>query len=200
MSDQILWFATRGAGVVSLILLTMVTCLGLLTVVRWQSPSWPRFLTAGLHRNLALLSLAFLGTHIATAILDPFTALGIVAAAIPFASSYRPIWVGLGVIALDLILALIATSLIRERLGQRAWRAIHWASYAAWPLALVHGLGSGSDAFAPWLLAIQAICLAMVGGALLWRLAVGGSNRSRLPDVVAAGARRVPAPFAGRED
>ena len=200
MSDQILWFATRGAGVVSLILLTMVTCLGLLTAVRWQSPSWPRFLTAGLHRNLALLSLAFLGTHIATAILDPFTSLGIAAAAIPFASSYRPFWVGLGVIAVDLVLALIVTSLIRERIGGRAWRAIHWASYAAWPLALVHGLGSGSDAFAPWLLAIQAICLATVGAALLWRLSVGGSNRSRLPDVVAAGARRVPAPFAGRED
>ena len=196
MTDQILWFATRGAGVVSLLLFTAVTCLGLLTVVRWQSGSWPRFLTAELHRNLALLSLVFLGAHIATAIMDPFTSLGLVAALIPFASSYRPLWVGLGVIAIDLIVALIVTSLLRERIGQRAWRTIHWASYAAWPLALVHGLGAGSDAFAPWLLAIQGGCSVAVGGALLWRLAVARSNRSRLRGAVAAGGPRVAGPFA----
>jgi methionine sulfoxide reductase heme-binding subunit len=190
MSDQILWFATRGAGVVSLLLLTSVTCLGMLTVVRWQSPSWPRFLTAGLHRNLALLSLAFLGVHIATAIVDPFTSLGIVAAAIPFASSYRPLWVGLGVIAIDLLLAIAATSLLRERIGQRAWRAIHWASYAAWPLAVAHGFGAGSDAFAPWLLAIQVACIGAVAAALAWRISAGGSNRSRLPGLVAGTAAR----------
>jgi len=189
MSDQILWFATRGAGVVSLILLTTVTCLGMLTVVRWQSPSWPRFLTAGLHRNLALLSLTFLGVHIVTAVLDPFTSLGIVAATIPFASSYRPLWVGLGVIAIDLLIAIAATSLVRDRLGQRAWRAVHWAAYAAWPLAVIHGFGAGSDALAPWLLAIQAGCVAAVAGALAWRISVGGSNRSRLPDLVAGRTR-----------
>ncbi len=76
MSDQILWFATRGAGVVSLLLFTAVAILGILAVMRWQSPAWPRFLSVGLHRNLALLSVAFLLAHIVTAIVDPFTSLG----------------------------------------------------------------------------------------------------------------------------
>lgn len=183
MSDQILWFATRGAGIVSLLLFTAVTCLGILTVVRWQSPSWPRFLTVQLHRNLALLSVGFLAVHIVTAIVDPFTSLGVVAAAIPFASSYRPLWVGLGVISMDLTVAIIVTSLLRDRLGERLWRAVHWLAYASWPLAVVHGLGSGSDAFAPWMLAIQAGCVALVGAAVVWRLTVT-SNRANLAAVV----------------
>src|SRR6266545_2901033 len=132
MTDQILWLVARGAGMVSLVLFTAVVCLGVLTVVRWQSPSWPRFLSVGLHRNLALLSVVFLVLHIVTAIVDPYSSLGLVAATIPFASSYRPLWVGFGVIAVDLLLALVVSSLLRARLGQRAWRAIHWLAYAAW--------------------------------------------------------------------
>ena len=83
MSTQILWFATRGAGIVALLLFTGVVLLGVLGAGRWQRPGWPRALTSGLHRNVALLSLVFLGLHIATAILDPFTALGPIAALVP---------------------------------------------------------------------------------------------------------------------
>jgi len=184
MNDQILWFATRGAGIVSLLLLTAVVGLGVLTAVRFQRPAWPRFLTAGLHRNLALLSVAFLGVHIASAVLDPFASLGLVAAAIPFASSYRPLWVGLGVIALDLFLALVLSSLLRARLGARAWRAIHWLAYACWPLALLHGVGAGSDATAPWMLALDVGCIALVAGAVAWRLAGLRSSHAELTEVV----------------
>jgi methionine sulfoxide reductase heme-binding subunit len=198
MTDQLFWFATRGAGVVTLLLFTASTCLGLLTTARWQTRAWPRFLTSELHRTLTLLSLAFLLVHIVTAIADPFTSLGLVAATVPFASSYRPIWVGLGVIALDLILALIVTSLARNLVGQRLWRAIHWAAYAAWPLALFHGLGAGSDAFSPWLLAIQAGSAIAVGVTLVWRIVEGRSNRGRLPDVVAAGRHPAVTPFGRR--
>jgi methionine sulfoxide reductase heme-binding subunit len=190
MTDQILWFATRGAGIVSLLLFTAVVCLGVLTVVRWQSPSWPRFLSVGLHRNLALLSVVFLVLHIVTAVVDPYTSLGLVAAAIPFASSYRPLWVGLGVIALDLLLALVVSSLLRARLGQRAWRAIHWLAYAAWPLALAHGFGAGSDGSVPWMVAIQAACAGAVAVAVAWRVAAGRSNRGQL-EAVARGSRHL---------
>jgi sulfoxide reductase heme-binding subunit YedZ len=183
MNDQLLWFATRGAGIVSLLLLTFVTCLGILTVVRWQSPSWPRFLSAQLHRNVALLSIAFLVVHVVTAIVDPYTSLGLAAAAIPFASSYRPLWVGIGVISMDLAAAVVVTSLMRERLGQRAWRLVHWLTYGAWVLAVVHGLGSGTDALAPWMLGVQGLCVAVVAGAIAWRMSAGATNRQRLADV-----------------
>jgi methionine sulfoxide reductase heme-binding subunit len=188
MNEQILWFATRGAGVVSLVLFTVVLCLGVSTVMRWQSPSWPRFLTAELHRNLALLSVVFLGIHIVTAVLDPYTSLGFIAAAIPFASSYRPLWVGLGVISVDLGLAVVVTSLLRARIGQRAWRAVHWLAYGSWPLAVAHSIGSGSDASAPWMIAIDAACIGVVLLAVGWRIVAGQSNRNELPAIV-AGAR-----------
>jgi DMSO/TMAO reductase YedYZ heme-binding membrane subunit len=192
MNEQILWFATRGAGVVSLVLFTSVMGLGVLTAGRWQTVSWPRFLTAELHRRLALLSVVFLGVHIVTAIADPFTSLGIVAAAIPFASSYRPLWVGLGVISVDLVLALIVTSLLRSRIGGRTWRTIHWASYAAWPLALLHGIGSGTDGTSPWLLAVDVLCLGAVSLAVAWRFAAPRSGRGRLAEVArGSGSRRV---------
>lgn len=198
MNDQLLWFASRGSGIVSLILLTSVTVLGLISVVRWQRPSWPRFLTADLHSNLALLSVVFVGVHITAAVLDPFAKLGISAATIPFASSYRPLWVGLGVISVYITVALIITSLLRERIGQRAWRAVHWLSYGAWPLAVLHSAGSGSDAFATWMLAIQALCVVIVVAALTWRLLAARSNREQLPVVVAA-SRTSRAPYAGHD-
>jgi predicted ferric reductase len=190
MNDQILWFASRGAGVVLLLLFSAVTCLGILTVVRWQSASWPRFLTAELHRNLALLSVIFLIIHVVTAILDPFVTIGWLAVAVPFASDYRPLWVGLGAISVDLLLAVLVTSLLRARVGQRAWRAVHWLAYGAWPLAVVHTIGTGSDASALWMRAIDLACVAAVGAAVAWRVAAGRSNRSRLADVVVGGAGR----------
>jgi predicted ferric reductase len=185
MSDQILWFATRGSGVVSLILSTAVVCLGLLIVVRWARPSWPRFLTAELHRRLALLSVVFVVLHIATAILDPYTSLGLIAAVVPLASSYRPVAVALGVISADLTLAVIVTSLLRERLGHRIWRAIHWLAYGAWPMAVLHSLTAGSDAAAPWMLAITGLCVLTVGSALVSRITAGSSLGASLQTVVA---------------
>ena len=192
MSDQILWFASRGSGVVSLVLATAVVCLGFLTVARWARPAWPRFLTAELHRRIALLSVAFLAIHIVTAILDPYTSLGVVAAIVPLASRYRPVAVALGVISIDLIGALIVTSLLRERIGHRAWRAVHWLAYGAWPLALLHGLTAGTDAFAPWLLATEIACGVAIAAALAWRIAAGSPRRALLAEVVSTSSIAAP--------
>src|SRR5256712_4741463 len=141
MSDTVLWYATRGAGVVSLVLLTGVVVLGILSAMRWQPLSWPRFLTTGFHRNLALATLIFLALHIVTAVVDPFTALGWQAAIIPFSSSYRRFWLGLGVVAVYLLIAIAATSLLRPLFGHRPWPALHWLAYLMWPLALLSRLG-----------------------------------------------------------
>lgn len=178
--SQALWYATRGSGIVALLMLTGVVVLGMVTTVRWQSSSWPRFLSAGLHRDLSLLSLAFLAIHIVTAITDPFTSLGWLAAAVPFSSAYRRIWLGLGVVAFDLMLALILTSLLRHLLGHRSWRTVHWLAYAAWPLAVLHGLGTGTDTLSLWTLVLNATCVLAVLVALSWRVwfawTVGGSR------------------------
>ena len=169
MSDSLLWYTTRGAGAVTQVLLTCVVVLGILSTLRVQGGSWPRFLTTGLHRNLALMTLVFLILHIITAIVDPFTSLGL-GALIPFASYYRTFWLGLGAIAFELLFAIIVTSLVRGWVGLRAWRVIHWLSYAAWPVGIVHGLGTGTDSWSAWMLAITAACIAAVGLSLAWRL------------------------------
>ncbi len=185
MFDQSLWFAARGAGIVSLLLSTAVVCLGLITATRWEGPGWPRFLTVALHRQVALLSIVFVAIHVASAVFDPFASLGIVAAIIPLASSYRPVAVALGVISVDLLIAVIVTSLLRDRVGLGVWRTVHWAAYAAWPMAVVHSLFAGSDAFAAWMLAIVAACVVAVVVTLAIRILAGGSVRTTLPDVVA---------------
>src|ERR1700733_10133712 len=170
MSDQVLWYTTRGAGAVSLILLSAVVVLGLLARLRVETRGWPRFLSAAVHGDLALMTLVFLLLHIVTAVVDPFTHLGLVAALIPFGSYYRTVWLGLGTIAFELLLAIIATSLLRRYIGARVWRGIHWLAYASWPVAVIHGIGTGPDSTAVWMLAIDVVCVAAVVSALVWRL------------------------------
>ncbi len=170
VNTQALWYLTRGTGLVALVLLTASVVLGIMEISEWSRPHWPRFLTAGLHRNISLLATAFLVVHIATAVLDTFAPIGWLDAVVPFISRYRPIWLGLGALAFDLLVALIITSLVRRRLGYPAWRAVHWASYACWPVALVHGLGTGSDTSTGWVLVMSLGCLAAVVLAVWWRL------------------------------
>jgi sulfoxide reductase heme-binding subunit YedZ len=190
MFDQVLWFATRGAGAVSLLMFTAATCLGLVTVARFQAAGWPRFFNYEMHRRVSLLAIVFLAIHVLTAVFDPFTSLGLGAALIPLASTYRPVPVALGVIAMYLFTALIVTSLLRRHIGQRTWRLVHWTSYAMWPLAVLHGFTSGSDALTTWMLAIDVVCMVAVAASLAWRIAVGEPNRTFLPDVVARSSWR----------
>lgn len=164
-----LWYATRATGLVTMLLLTATVLLGILTTGRFAGGSWPRFLTVGLHRNLSLLVVVFLALHIATTVIDTFVSIPLAAAFIPFASSYKTAWLSLGAVALDLLVALVATSLIRNRLGLRTWRWVHWAAYLCWPVALAHGLGAGTDRGTLWVFVLTIACAAMVAGVATWR-------------------------------
>jgi methionine sulfoxide reductase heme-binding subunit len=165
-----LWYLTRATGLVSLLLLTASVVLGILGAKRWTSPRWPRFVTGGLHRNLSLLAVAFVAVHVVTAVTDSFVTITWVNAFVPFTGTYRPLWLGLGAVAGDLLIALIVTSLARPWIGYRVWRAVHWAAYACWPIALVHGLGTGTDVGNGWARAVFIGCLAAVAAATWWRL------------------------------
>ncbi len=167
------WYLTRSTGAVALILLTLALALGVVNVRRWSSETWPRFVVDSLHRNVSLLALAFLCLHVLTAVLDSFAPISLVNAVIPFTGTYRPFWLGLGALSFDLILAVIITSLLRRRMGHSTWRAVHWLTYASWPIALLHGLGTGSDVKSTWMLAISIGCLIVVVAAVLVRVAAG---------------------------
>ena len=173
-----MWYLTRGSGVVTLVLLTAALVLGIVTSVRWSSPRWPRFVTETLHRNVSLLVVVFLAIHVVTAVVDAFAPIRWIDAVVPFASPYRPVWLGLGAVALDLLLALAVTSLLRVRVGYTAWRAVHWTAYACWPIALVHGLGTGSDTTQAWMLLLDVAAVGTVVVAVWWRLATGWPERA----------------------
>jgi len=176
VSDTLLWYTTRGAGAVSLILLTAVVVLGILSALRVQAAGWPRFLTTGLHRNLALMTLVFLALHVVTAVVDPFTHLGWLTAVVPFSSYYRTFWLGLGTIAFELLIAIVVTSLARGLIGHAAWRMVHWLTYASWPVAVIHGIGTGTDTLSAWLLAITVACVVAVVAAIGFRLTAGSRD------------------------
>jgi sulfoxide reductase heme-binding subunit YedZ len=164
---------------VALILLTLTVALGVAGSTRLSTPGMPRLVRSGLHRNISLLSVAFVATHVLTTVLDPYASISITSAIIPFSSHYRPFWLSLGTIAFDMLLALVLTSMIRTRLSYRAWRAVHWLAYASWPIALWHGLGTGTDSKLSWLLLLDALCVLVVAAAAIWRLQLLPAGRAR---------------------
>lgn len=171
MTGRADWYLTRSTGTVALLLLTAIVVLGVLGPLRVGGAGrWPRFVVGSLHRDLSLLALAVLAIHITTSVLDSYAPIGWLDAIVPFRSAYRSVWLGLGAAAFDLLLAVIVTSVTRRRLGYRPWRRIHWFAYACWPLAVAHGLGTGSDAASNWMTIITLGCIATTAGAVLTRV------------------------------
>jgi methionine sulfoxide reductase heme-binding subunit len=175
-----MWYATRASGYTALLLLSASAVLGVLTSSRESRRDWPRFVVQSLHRNVSLLVGVFLVIHILTSVIDPFAKLTFVDAFVPFIASYRPLWLGLGVVGFELLIAITATSLMRHRLGWRSWRAVHLFAYASWPVAVVHGLGTGTDTKSIWALLLVAVCVLAVVAALIWRLAQSGPRFTAL--------------------
>jgi hypothetical protein len=168
-----LWFLTRATGLVSLMLLSATVVLGTVASVGWTTERWPRFLSQGVHRNLSLFCLALLAVHILSTVADGYVPISLLDAILPFRAAYRPIWVGLGALAFDMLLAVAITSGLRRRIGTAAWRGVHWLAYACWPIAVVHGLGSGTDARLPGALLVSVACIGSVAIAVVWRLLTG---------------------------
>ena len=175
-SQQMLWYLTRATGIVSLLLLTGTVVLGVLGTARIASRIWPRLVTAGLHRNMALTATALVGVHVVTTVFDPFVSISVVAAFVPFTASYRPLWLSLGAVAFDLLLAVMITSLLRDRLSYRAWQVVHVLVYACWPIALLHSLKTGTDTKLHWVLAIDIGCVLAFAAAVWWRLSLRAAS------------------------
>jgi sulfoxide reductase heme-binding subunit YedZ len=180
LSPSAYWYLTRGTGSVALVLLTVSVVLGIVGSVRFSSPRWPRFAVDTIHRDVSLLVVVLLVIHVITTVLDGFAPINLLDGLIPFASSYRPLWLGLGTLSFDLILALVITSLIRRRLGYRSWRAIHWMAYVSWPIAILHTLGTGSDVKQWWLLLLTVACILAVLAAVVVRLGTVDRTRAGL--------------------
>jgi sulfoxide reductase heme-binding subunit YedZ len=186
--SQALWYVSRGTGLVLIVLLTAVVLLGVAVEARWVGPGGQRFVVEGLHRNLALIGVALLVVHVATAVADPFVRIGWLASVVPFTSPYRTLWVGLGTLSVDLLALVVVTSLLRRHMRYGGWRLVHWLAYLAWPLAFAHSLYAGDDTRLGTVTAVYWACAVLVAGAVAVRLAT--TMRDTLPL-----ARRAPVPI-----
>lgn len=177
MSHSMLWFANRGTGVVLVLLLTLSMMLGVLSTSRISPRLWPRMLSQGLHRNISLLSLAFLAAHVITAVVDGFVDIRWWHAFVPFTGTYRQPWLGIAALSMDLLIAVALTSVLRHRMSHRPWRAVHVLAYTAWGLGLIHGM-RGTDSSTVWGAAVNYGSIAAVSMAVFARL--GLLARSKL--------------------
>jgi len=172
LASPFLWYLTRVSGLLALVLLGTLAVLGIAVAGKLVPTGFSRLLVPDLHRRLSTTLIAVLVIHVVTALADTFVHIGWWAAVVPFVARYRRAFIGFGTLALDLLLLVVATSLVRHRLGFRPWKRIHWLAWAVLGLALVHGLGSGSDTRDAVILALYgALSLALVAtsSARLWR-------------------------------
>lgn len=169
-SSPLDWYVARAAGIAAYLLVTTAVLLGLTMAGKKTFRRWPQFVVEDVHRFVGLLVGSFVVIHVFTVAIDAWLPFSIGAIIVPFVSRYRPLWIALGVVAAELLLALAVTNHYRRRLEHRVWRRVHYLNFAVWGAATLHGIGSGTDRSAPWLLALFALATASVGAACVWRL------------------------------
>jgi methionine sulfoxide reductase heme-binding subunit len=174
-SSPVDWYAARAAGIAAYVLLTAVVALGISLAARapgrrWRR--WPMFAVEDVHRVGGLLVGSFIALHVITIAIDSFLPFSLGQLAIPLTSRYRPVWTALGIVAAELLLALAVTNHYRRRIPRRWWRGAHYANFAVWIAATLHGMGSGTDRSTVWMIALDAVCVAAVAAAVTWRVGV----------------------------
>lgn len=170
MTNEALWALGRGSGITALGFLTISLALGIATRSGRRVLALPRFAVADVHRFAALAGTLLVALHIGLLFLDPYAQLRLVDCVVPFLGAYRPLWQGLGTLALDVLAVVILTSVLRNRIGVRIFGIVHWATYALWPIALAHALGNGTDTGHTWFLLFGGCCALTVAAALVWRM------------------------------
>jgi predicted ferric reductase len=182
-----LWDLGRGAGVAALVAFTISLVLGIVTRSGRDALGLGRFGLNEVHRTAALTGVGLVAVHLGTLLFDPYAQLRLVDLVFPFLGSYRPLWLGLGTLAVDILAVVTVVSLLRDKVGPRVFKAVHWATYALWPVALMHAIGTGTDAATLWLDAVALACVAAVAGAVTWRMSPSFDTRgwTRTPRQVA---------------
>ena len=169
--ETVTWNVARAGGLTAYVLLTLAVLLGLALSTGLQSPArWPRLINNELHNFVTLLSTVFLGIHILAVWLDPFTKFGWRDILVPLASSYRPVWMALGIVGLYLGLAIGLSTLLRPRIGYTWWRKLHVLTLGIFVLATIHGIGTGSDTQTWWALSVYIVSTLLVGVLLCRRV------------------------------
>ena len=173
-SSPVDWYAARAAGIAAYVLLSLVVTLGVTMAGKKKLDRWPRFAIEDVHCFGGILVGTFVAVHVVTIAIDSWLPFSVSSIVVPFTSRYKPIWVGLGIVAAELLLALAVTNRLRRRgISYRFWRRAHYLNFAVWGAATVHNLGSGTDRSTPWLIAVDACAIVLVSGATVLRAFAG---------------------------
>ena len=170
-SNPLDWYIARAGGVVAYVLLSTVVAIGLSMTGKKSMKRWPRFALEDVHRFGGILVGTFVVIHIVSVAIDSYLPFSLVSLFVPLVAKYRPIWISLGIVAAELLLALAFTNHYRNgRISYGFWRKAHYVNFVVWTAATLHGLGSGTDRSTPWLLAIYAIAVGTVCALIVWRV------------------------------
>ena len=185
--SEALWALGRGTGVVALVMFSLTMVLGIVSRSGRAFGGLGRFGVNEVHRTASLTGVGLVVVHMVSLFFDPYAQLRLVDFALPFMGSYKPLYLGLGTLAVDVLLVVTVVSLLRDRVGPRVFKAVHWLTYLLWPVALVHGVGNGTDAWSLWMDVVAGVCTLAVAGAVIWRLlpSFAERGRDRVPRVVA---------------
>ncbi len=162
------WIMARVGGVMAYVLVTAAILLGLCVKTRVLSRVRAA-VVVDLHRLVSLLGLGALGIHVGGLLLDANKPAPILSYVVPGLMDYRPLWTGIGVGVAELMIVIHLSFRYRSRIGPRAWRRLHWATYLVFAGATLHGLASGSDSALPWARGMYLAALAAVVGLTTWR-------------------------------
>jgi len=168
-STALTWYVARAGGLVAFTLLTVCVLLGLLLSGRARLAGWPRFALEDVHRFAGLLTGIFLLVHGGALLLDGFMPFSLADLLVPGVAPWRPVATALGVVAAELLVALALANRFRSQLSYRFWRRTHYANFAVWLLALVHGVAAGSDSDTVWAATLYIAAAAAVAGLTVWR-------------------------------
>ena len=183
-SSPLDWYAARAGGVVAYVLLSAGVALGLAMAGKMTLQRWPKFAIESVHRFVGILAGVFIAIHVVAVAIDAYLPFSLTSLLVPFTSKYRPVWIGLGIVAMELLVALAVTNHYRNtRLSYQTWRRIHYVNFVVWGAATLHGVGSGTDRSSPWLMAIYAVAVATVCGLVTWRVARRWRPAAWLPRV-----------------
>lgn len=189
--DQVWWYTSRAAGIMSWVLLSAAVISGMVMSTR-DSRRLPAGWPVDLHRLFSTLSLTFLLIHMVALIPDNFVEFGVAELLVPFASTWRPWAVAWGVVALWLVVAVEVSSLLRKRIPNRLWRTIHYASFLVWLSSTIHLFMAGTDVSSMPFRVAQVLMIGAVVTLFLRRLLIARVRSARRPVTASGGGVALP--------
>lgn len=168
--NETMWYLARAGGLTAYLLVTASVALGIVTSLKVVTPAWPRSAITEIHRYVTLVGLVFCGVHVGAILLDSEAGVGLVAALVPFASRWEPLGMALGVVGLELMVAIAFSTRIRDRIGYRTWRKLHYSAFAVFAMSLVHGLMTGTDTGSTLVALVYVLSVALILGLVVARV------------------------------